>query len=78
MNKLLELYLQTRDVSFDEIPDEWRKSFDEFMFGQACAILNGKPMAYSHDYKRWFNINEKSIMREIKIDAIIKHKKSPN
>jgi hypothetical protein len=78
MIKLMEMYLNTEPVSFDDIPDDWRKSFTEFMFGQAGPIIDGVHMAYNHDYKRWFNENQKAILRDIKIDEIIKHKKNPH
>ena len=78
MNKLMEMYLHTEHVSFDDIPDGWRKSFDEFMFGQACPIIDDVILAYNHDYKRWFNENKEAILRDIKIDEIIKHKKNPH
>jgi|AACY02.14.fsa_nt_gi hypothetical protein len=76
MNKLLEFYMNTECVPFDEIPKEWVESFTNFMFGQAGPIIDGRHCAYSHDYKRWFNLNKEQILRDIKLEDIL-NKKSP-
>lgn len=73
MNKLRELYESKKEVPFDDIPDNWRESFNTFMIGQACTMSDsGRLLAYHWDFTRWYYMNQKSIEREIKIDEVSK------
>ena len=75
---LKELYDRGTDIREFEIPEKWRKSFNEFMLGSTCLAdvdENGNVVSYvyySHDFRRWNHINQVEIERDEKIDSIIK------
>jgi hypothetical protein len=69
---LTELYNLKKDVLFDSISEDWKDSFNKFMFGQTCTINeNEKLIAYYQDFALWYRINKAAIEREIKIDNAI-------
>ena len=78
MKTLKELYESGKDVKESDIPEEWKDSFNEFMFGSTClADLNEDGsikefIYYSHDFRQWYNKNKKAIERDEKINKIIK------
>lgn len=70
---LRKLYLSGDNIKFDDIPENWRKNFNDFMIGQTCLLDdNGKEIVYSHDFRVWYHLNKKAIERNIKIDDVVK------
>jgi hypothetical protein len=73
---LKELYDSNRDIRESEIPKEWKDSFNKFMFGQTCLAdtdENGNVkefIYYSHDFRRWYHLNQTQIERDLKINII--------
>lgn len=73
---LKELYDSNRDIRTSEIPSEWKESFTKFMFGQTCLADtddDGKIkeyIYYSHDFRRWYHMNQTQIERDLKINSI--------
>jgi hypothetical protein len=73
---LKEIFNSGEDVRDSQIPEKWKNSFDNFMSGQGClADLDEdgtvKEFIYfSEDFRRWYRINEQSILRDIKITNI--------
>ena len=76
MKTLKELYNDNVDVRDSDIPEMWKESFGNFMIGQTCQAEvdeDGKVkefIYYSHDFRRWYNMNKQAIERDIKIDQI--------
>jgi hypothetical protein len=61
-----------KDVKFNDIPLEWRDSFDRFMFGSTFYRDDeNNDVAYYHDFIRWYYENQKELNREIKINDIL-------
>ena len=75
---LKELYDRGTNVREYEIPDKWKESFNQFIFGSTCLAdvdEDGNVLSYvyySHDFRRWYHINQTEIERDEKIDSIIK------
>lgn len=75
---LKEIYDSGKDVRDSQIPEDWKDSFNRFIFGQTCtADLNEDGTVkefvyYSHDFRRWYHINQKAIERDLKIEQVIK------
>lgn len=74
---LKELYDRNTDVKESEIPENWKDSFTKFMFGQTC-LADTNPdgsvkefIYYSHDFRRWYHINQNQIERDLKINQVI-------
>ena len=73
---LKEIFNSGEDVRDSQIPKKWKSSFDNFMFGQGCLAdldEDGTVKEYiyfSEDFRRWYRINEQSILRDIKINSI--------
>jgi hypothetical protein len=70
-----KLVKNKKDVKFNEIPLEWRDSFNSYMFGS--TIYNddqGNFIAYYHDFIRWYYENQKELDREMKINDILDKK----
>jgi hypothetical protein len=69
---LTQLYNKKENIEISSIPNEWKESFEKFMYGQTYYIDadTGKEMAYYSDYARWYFRNKKAIIREEKIDQI--------
>lgn len=74
---LKELYDAGVDVRDSFIPNHWKTSFDNFIYGQSCLMedkLDGsgeKEFVYfSSDFRRWYHQNQLVIEREIKIDKL--------
>lgn len=81
MKTLKEIYEEKRDIRESEIPEIWRESFNQFMFGQTCSVETNEDgsikefIYYAGDFRRWYYQNEKVIERDIKIDKIISNEK---
>ena len=72
MASISELVKNKKDVKFNDIPLEWRDSFDMFMFGSTFYRDDeGYDIAYYHDFIRWYYENQKELDREIKINNIL-------
>ena len=77
MKNLKEIYEENRDIRESEIPDFWKESFNLFMFGSTCFAEYNEDgsfkefIYYACDFRRWYYLNEKSILRDKKINLII-------
>ena len=77
MKNLKEIYEENRNIKESEIPDSWKESFNQFMFGQTCiAEYNDDGtlkefIYYAGDFRRWYHQNKISIERDIQINKII-------
>jgi len=75
---LKEVYDSGRDVRDSDIPEIWKKSFNNFIFGQTCMAETNEDgsvkefIYYSHDFRVWYHQNKEAIERDIKIDKVIK------
>jgi hypothetical protein len=75
---LKELYEAKIDVRDSQIPDEWKESFNKFIFGSACYADvdedgNVKEFIYyGSDFRTWYFRNKEVIERDIKIDKLLK------
>lgn len=74
---LKELYEANIDVRDSQIPNDWRESFNQFIFGQGCYMLDKLDLSgekefiyYACDFRTWYFQNQKSIERDIKIESI--------
>lgn len=73
---LKEIYQSGGDVRDSQIPQEWKESFSQFIFGQTCYMIDkldgsGQEFVYySHDFRYWYSQNQEAIERDIKIDQI--------
>lgn len=73
---LKELYEANVDVRDSQIPDEWRESFNKFIFGSTClADVNEdgtvkEYIYYACDFRSWYYQNKEAIERDIKINQI--------
>jgi len=75
MGNLKQVYTEGRDVRDSDIPQEWKESWNQFIMGQTCTVETNEEgvrefVYYSHDFRRWYHMNQKSIERDIKIDQI--------
>ncbi len=73
---LKQLYEEKRDVKQSYIPEKWLASFNQFMFGQTCAIEHKEDgsiefVTYYHDFVIWYEANKIAIERDINIDTIL-------
>jgi hypothetical protein len=77
MKRLKDLYDSNQDVRDSEIPQEWKESFNRFMFGQACLAdtdESGKVSEFIYyycDFRQWYNMNRAAIERDETINKII-------
>jgi hypothetical protein len=75
---LRELYDANIDIRESQIPEEWKDSFNKFIFGSTCQAEvdeDGKVkefIYYGSDFRTWYFRNQQSIERDIKIDNIVK------
>jgi len=75
---LKELFEAKRDIRESEIPEIWLESFNQFMFGQTCAVETNEDgsfkefIYYGCDFRIWYNQNREAIERDIKIDETLK------
>lgn len=76
---LKELFESKRDIRESEIPEIWKESFNQFMFGQTCCAEyeeDGRTIKefiyYACDFRIWYNQNREAIERDIKIDETLK------
>lgn len=73
---LKELYNANIDVRESQIPQEWKESFNKFIFGSTClADVNEdgtvkEYIYYACDFRAWYFQNQKAIERDIKINEI--------
>ena len=75
---LKELFDANVDVRDSYIPENWKLSFNDFMFGSTCYMeekLDGSGdkefVYYSHDFRNWYFRNKVAIERDLKISGII-------
>jgi len=73
---LTELYNLNIDVLESWIPSEWIESFNRFMFGSTCYMIEKidgtkEFCFYACDFRGWYNQNKKEIERDSKIETII-------
>jgi len=74
---LKEIYDSGKDVRESQIPEFWRESFNQFMFGSTCQAETNEDgsikelIYYSHDFRGWYHQNQKEIERDLKINQII-------
>lgn len=72
MTKISELVINRKDVKFNDIPSDWKDSFNLFMFGQTIyGDDEGNFIAYYHDFMRWYWQNQTELDRDNKIDDIL-------
>lgn len=77
MKNLKEIIEERRDIKESEIPNFWKESFNQFMFGQTCMAETNEDgsikefIYYAGDFRRWYFQNEKAIERDIQINKII-------
>jgi hypothetical protein len=77
MKNLKEIFEEKRDIRESEIPDIWKESFIQFMFGQTCCAEYNDDgsfkefIYYAGDFRRWYYQNQKAIERDIQINKII-------
>lgn len=74
---LKELNDANIDVRNSQIPDNWKESFNQFIIGQGCYMLDKLDLSgekefvyFACDFRAWYFQNQKAIEREIKIDLI--------
>ena len=73
---LTELYNLNIDVQESWIPSEWIESFNRFMFGSTCYLIEKVDGTkefcfYACDFRMWYNQNKNQIERDFKIETII-------
>jgi hypothetical protein len=79
---LRELYDANIDIRESQIPEEWKDSFNKFIFGSTCQAEvdeDGKVkefIYYACDFRGWYFQNKEAIERDIKIDEICKGENS--
>lgn len=65
MRTLTEIYNNKYDVRESEIPREFYRSFQEFMFGSTCykddSSGEDEFVYYISDFKMWYRLNIKEI-----------------
>ncbi len=71
-----ELYESNVDVKESQIPEEWKESFNKFIFGSTCLAETNEDgtikefIYYACDFRSWYFQNKEAIERDIKIDQI--------
>ena len=79
---LREIYDANIDIRESQIPEEWKDSFNKFIFGSTCQAEvdeDGKVkefIYYACDFRGWYFQNKEAIERDIKIDEICKGENS--
>ncbi len=79
---LKELYEANVDVRESQIPEEWKESFNKFIFGSTCLADVDEDgnikefIYYACDFRAWYFKNQEAIERDIKIDEICKEENS--
>lgn len=74
---LKEIYDSKENVRESQIPEDWKESFNQFIFGSTCLAdfdEDGKVkelVYYSHDFREWYHQNQKEIERDLKINQVI-------
>lgn len=73
---LKELYNANVDVKESQIPEEWKESFNKFIFGSTCLAETNEDgsikeyIYYACDFRAWYFQNKQAIERDIKINKI--------
>lgn len=70
MKTLTDLLNSNELIKESDIPEKFRKSFNEFMYGQTCQFENGEFLHYHWDFSRWYYINEQEIKRFEKLNEL--------
>lgn len=76
---LKELYESGNDIKDSDIPEIWKKSFNEFIMCQTCQVESDEDgkfiqfIYYACDFRVWYFKNKQAIERDIKIDNIIEN-----
>ena len=75
-NTLTELYNLNIDVHESWIPPTFIESFNEFMFGSTCYMIDNSDGTkefcyYACDFRMWYNQNKKEIERDLKLEELI-------
>ena len=70
MKTLTELLQSNEPIRESDIPEKFKKSFGEFMFGQTCQFIDGEFVYYLWDFSRWYYINEQEIKRFEKLNEL--------
>ena len=79
---LKELYEANVDVRDSQIPEEWKESFNKFIFGSTCLADVDEDgsvkefIYYACDFRGWYFKNKEAIERDIKINEICKEENS--
>ncbi len=79
---LKELYEANVDVRESQIPEEWKESFNKFIFGSTCLADVDEDgnikefIYYACDFRACYFKNQEAIERDIKIDEICKEENS--
>lgn len=72
---LKEIYDSNIDVRDSYIPLQWKDSFNEFINGQTCYMIDsdsGREFCYYLcDFRRWYNQNKTVIERDINLNEIL-------
>lgn len=77
MKTLKELYDDNVDVRDSNIPEMWKESFRNFMFGQTCQADVDEDgnikefIYYGCDFRIWYHQNKEAIERDIKINDVL-------
>lgn len=73
---LKEIYEANIDIKESQIPEEWKESFNKFMFGSTCLAETNEDgtvkefIYYACDFRSWYFQNQEAIERDIKINQI--------
>ena len=71
---LYEIYNSNNNVRESDIPEDWKDSFKNFMFGSTCLLEKNEHVYFINDFRRWYRQNEIIINRELIINKIIESK----
>ena len=75
---LKEIYLEKRDIRESEIPEEWKASFNRFIFGSTCTADTNEDgyvkefIYYGYDFRIWYRQNQEAIERDEKIETLLR------
>jgi hypothetical protein len=75
---LKELFESGFDVTESQIPFDWRESFNHFMTGQTCYLVDKSDgsgekefVYFSHDFRFWYIQNKTQIERDVRLSELI-------
>lgn len=74
---LKDLYDSGKDVRDSQIPEEWKDSFNNFIWGSTCYMEENEFgekefVYYSHDFRHWYHQNKEAIERDLTINKVLK------